>query len=137
VTITISAVRDACVTQLSTITGLRTYDLIPDTVNVPAAVVGNLELTWDEAMQRGLDFASFDVLLITSRMSDRSAQDKLDAYLAGTGASSVKTVLEAGSPTGTLNGTVSTVRVTRATPISLTIASIEYLAYRYEVEVYG
>lgn len=136
-TITISAVRDACVTQLSTITGLRTYDLIPDTVNVPAAVVGNLELTWDEAMHRGLDFASFDVLLITSRMSDRSAQDKLDAYLAGTGASSVKTVLEAGSPTGTLNGTVSTVRVTRATPISLTIASIEYLAYRYEVEVYG
>ena len=88
-------------------------------------------------MQRGLDFATFDVLLITSRMSDRSAQDKLDAYLAGTGASSVKTVLEGGSPTGTLNGTVSTVRVTRATPISITVASIEYLAYRYEVEVYG
>jgi len=137
VTLTISSVRDAAQTQLATITGLRTYDLIPDTVNVPAAVVGNLELEWDEAMQRGLDFATFDVLLITSRMSDRSAQDKLDAYLAGTGASSVKTVLEGGSPTGTLNGTVSTVRVTRATPISITVASIEYLAYRYEVEVYG
>ena len=117
-TITISAVRDAAQTRLATITGLRTYDLIPDTVNVPAAVVGNLELTWDEAMQRGLDFAT-------------------DVYLAGSGASSVKTVLEGGTPAGTLNGTVSTVRVTRATPISITVASIEYLAYRYEVEVYG
>jgi hypothetical protein len=136
-TITVSAVRDACVTQLSTITGLRCYDLIPDTVNVPAAVVGNLEITWDEAMQRGLDQATFDVLVIASRMSDRSAQDKLDGYLAGTGSSSVKTVLEAGIPKGTLNGTVSTIRVTRATPIAITVASIEYLAYRYEVEIYG
>jgi alkaline phosphatase len=135
--LTISSVRDAAQTRLATITGLRTYDLIPDTVNVPAAVVGNLELTWDEAMVRGLDFATFDVLLIASRMSDRSAQDKLDVYLAGTGASSVKTVLEGGTPAGTLNGTVSTVRVTRALPISITVASIEYLAYRYEVEVYG
>jgi len=135
--ITVSAVRDACVTQLSTITGLRTYDLIPDSVNVPAAIVGNLELTWDEAMGRGLDQATFEVLVITSRMSDRAAQDKLDVYLAGTGSSSIKTVLEAGTPTGTLNGTVSTIRVTRATPISISVASIEYLAYRYEVEVYG
>lgn len=136
-TITISAVRDAAQTQLATITGLRCYDLIPDTINVPAAIVGQLEIVWDETMQRGLDAATFDVLIVASRMSDRSAQDKLDGFLAGTGASSVKTVLEAGSPNGTLNGTVSTIRVVRATPISITIASIEYLAYRYEVEIYG
>jgi hypothetical protein len=88
-------------------------------------------------MHRGLDQATFDVLVIASRMSDRSAQDKLDGYLAGSGASSIKTVLEAGTPTGTLNGTVSTIRVTRATPIAITVASVEYLAYRYEVEIYG
>jgi len=88
-------------------------------------------------MQRGLDAYDFEVYVVVSRMSERSGQDELDALLAGTGAGSVKTALEAGSPVRSLNGAVSTVRVTNATPISITMGGVEFFAYRYEVEAYG
>jgi hypothetical protein len=46
----------------------------------------------------------------------------------------VKTALEAG---GNLNGSCSTVRVTTATPISITMGGVDFFAYEYEVEAYG
>ena len=135
----ISTLRANAATLLDTITAVRkVYDYIPDTAPpVPCAIVGNVTVTWDEAMQRGLDLYEFDVLAVVSRMSERSGQDELDALLAGTGAASVKTALEAGSPVRTLNGAVSSLRVTRATPISITMGGVDFFAYRYEVEAYG
>ena len=41
-----SQVRDGLKTNLQTITGLRVYELIPDTVTPPAAVVGQLDFTF-------------------------------------------------------------------------------------------
>ena len=41
-----STVRDRLKQNLQTITGLRAYDLIPDTVVPPAAVVGQLDFTF-------------------------------------------------------------------------------------------
>lgn len=136
-TINIATLRDNAKTLLGAIAGLRLYDTIPDSVNVPCAVVSNVTMTWDETMGRGLDNADFEVMVIVSRMSERAGQDKLDALLAGSGASSVKTALEAGVPPRSLSGAVSTMQVTRATPIAVTIGSIEYLAYRFEVTSYG
>lgn len=135
-TISISALRAGAQTNLDTISALRTvYDYIPDTAPAtPSAIVGNVSLEWDEANSRGLDTATFSVYVVVSRMSERSGQDTLDALLAGSGAGSVKTALEAG---GTLNGSCATMRVTRATPISISMGGVEFFAYDYEVEAYG
>lgn len=135
-TITISALRQGAQTQLDTIAALRTvYDYIPDTAPAtPCGIVGNVSIDWDDAMQRGLDRATFSVYVVVSRMSERSGQDTLDTLLAGSGAGSVKTALEAG---GNLNGSCSTVIVTRATPLSFTMGGVEFFAYEYEVEAYG
>jgi hypothetical protein len=136
VTITISALRAGAQTQLDTVSTFRTiYDYVPDTAPpTPSAIVGNVSLEWDEAMQRGLDRATFSVYVVVSRMAERSGQETLDSLLAGSGAGSVKTALEAG---GNLNGSCSTVRVTTATPISITMGGVDFFAYEYEVEAYG
>ena len=106
-----SQVRDGLKTRLETITGLRAYDLIPDTVTPPAAVVGQLDFTFDIDNARGLDQAQVDVLVIVQRFSERSGQNLLDLYLSGSGASSIKAAIEGDR---TLGGVVNTLRVTGA-----------------------
>ena len=129
-----STVRDGLKTNLATITGLRCYDTIPDSVNVPAAVVGQLSLFFDVTAQRGLDRATVEIYAITSRMAERSGQDKLDGLLTGTGSGSIKAAIESDK---TLGGACSTLRVTQAIPGQITVGSIEYLGYNYSIEIYG
>ncbi len=112
----------------------RTFDYVPDQVPTPCAVVGNLTITFDEAQNRGLDMGEVDVLVIVSRMNDRGAQDKLDGYLAGSGAGSVKAALEADR---TLSGALQSLRVVRAAPITIEVSGVSFFAYQYEVIVYG
>jgi|DEB3_MinimDraft_2_1074329.scaffolds.fasta_scaffold38726_2 ABC-type xylose transport system substrate-binding protein len=133
-TMTVSTVRDNLKTQLSSISGLRIYDTVPDSINTPAAVVGMLDMDFDATMNRGYDRATLDVILITGRMSERSAQNTLDTYLSGSGNSSIKTVVEANK---TLSGAVQTLRVTAATSGSIQVSGIDYLAYRFRVELIG
>lgn len=133
-TMTVSTVRDNLKTQLSSISGLRIYDTVPDSINTPAAVVGMLDMDFDATMNRGFDRATLDVILITGRMSERSAQNTLDTYLSGSGNSSIKTVVEANK---TLSGAVQTLRVTAATSGSIQVSGIDYLAYRFRVELIG
>jgi len=129
-----STVRDGLKANLTSISGLRCYDTIPESVNVPAAIVGQLSLFFDNAAQRGLDRATVEIYAIVSRMSERSGQDKLDGLLTGTGAGSIKAAIESNK---TLSGAASTVRVTQAIPGQITVGAIEYLGYNYSVEIYG
>ena len=129
-----STVRANLKTRLATITGLKTYDYIPDSVNVPGAVVGQLDLDFDASLNRGLDRASCTILLIVGRMSESAGQTKLDGYLASSGSTSVKAAIEADV---TLGGAVQTLRVTNATAGSVQVAATDYLAYRYTVELIG
>lgn len=112
----------------------RVFDYVPDQVPTPCAVVGNLTLTFDEAQNRGLDLANVDIIIIVSRMNERGAQDKLDGFLAGTGAGSIKAALTTNL---TLGGAVATLRVVRAAPITLEVAGVTFFAYQYELEIYG
>ena len=129
-----STVRANLKARLATITGLKTYDYIPDSVNVPGAVVGQLDLNFDATFNRGFDNTTCTILLIVGRMSESAGQTKLDGYLASTGSTSVKAAIEADA---TLSGAVQTLRVTSATAGSVQVASIDYLAYRYNVELIG
>jgi hypothetical protein len=129
-----SQVRDGLKTRLQTISGLRAYDLIPDTVVPPCAVVGQLDFTFDIDNARGLDQAQVDVLVIVQRFSERAGQDKLDAYLAGSGASSIKAAIEGDR---TLGGTVNTLRVTGAEAGTYDSQGVTFLSYRYRITIWG
>lgn len=129
----VSTVRANLKTALAPLVG-RVFDYVPDQVPTPCAVIGNVTITFDEAQNRGLDQGEVDVLVIVSRMNERGAQDKLDGYLAGTGAGSVKAALEADR---TLSGALATLRVIRAAPITIEVAGVSFFAYQYEVMLHG
>lgn len=129
-----SQVRDGLKTRLQTISGLRAYDLIPDTVTPPAAVVGQLDFTFDIDNARGLDQAQVDVLVIVQRFSERSGQDLLDSYLSGSGNTSIKAAIEGDR---TLGGTVNTLRVTGAEAGTYESQGVEFLSYRYRITIWG
>ena len=128
-----SQVRDALKTAIN-VAGLRVYDTVPDGLIPPALVIGQLSIEWDLVFKRGADSATVDLILIAGRMSDRAAQDYLDSFLTASGANSIKTLIEADQ---TLGGTVTSVQCVTATPVSLTVAGVEMLAYRFSVELFG
>lgn len=128
-----SQVRDALKTAIN-VAGLRVYDTVPDGLIPPALVIGQLSIEWDLVFKRGADSATVDLILIAGRMSDRAAQDYLDSFLTASGANSIKTLIEADQ---TLGGTVTSVRCVTATPVSLTVAGVEMLSYRFSVELFG
>tara|TARA_R110000822_G_scaffold56847_4_gene143396 strand:+ start:162 stop:560 length:399 start_codon:yes stop_codon:yes gene_type:complete len=130
----VSAVRDGLKTRLQTIAGLRVYDLIPEIPTPPCAVVGQLDFTFDIDAARGLDQASVDIYVIVQRFSERAGQDALDAYLAGTGATSIKTAIEGDR---TLGGAVNTLRVTGAQAGTYESQSNTFISYRYSLTIWG
>ena len=133
-----STVRTNMKTALQAVTGLRVLDTLPDSANIPTngalAVVGMLDITYDFTLNRGFDSATLSVLVIVGRMSESAAQDRLDGYLQSSGATSIKTAIEADK---TLGGAVQTLRVTQAVSGTITVANIDYLSYRYEVTLIG
>lgn len=107
---TISQIRAGIAARLDTIEGLRVSDYVPDQINPPMAVVFGPEIDYDSTMQRGSDDMRFSIILLTSRVSDRSGQTLLDSYLSPAGAASVKVAVEAEQ---TLGGTVDYARVSQ------------------------
>jgi hypothetical protein len=130
----VGGVRDALKSNLQTITGIRVYDLIPDVVVPPCAVVGQLDFIFDIDNTRGLDQASVDVFVLVQRISERAGQDKLDLLLAGSGSGSIKTALESDR---TLGGLVDTLRVITADSGTYTTGDISFLSYRYNLTIWG
>lgn len=130
----VSNVRDGLKTRLATISGLRVWDVIPDQVTPPGAVIGQLDFTFDIDNARGLDQANVDIYVIVQRFDARSGQDKLDAYLAGSGSGSIKAALESDR---TLGGKVQTLRVMSAESGTYDSQGNLYLSYRYRLTIWG
>ena len=130
----INGIREALKTNLQNITNLRVYDLIPDVVVPPCAVVGQLDFTFDIDNQRGLDQASVDIFVIVQRISERTGQEKLDNYLAGSGSGSIKTAIESDR---TLGGLVNTLRVISAESGTYNSGDQSFLSYRYNLTIWG
>lgn len=107
----ISTLRAGLVNQLNAISGLRTYEVIPDSPNFPAAVIALDRVLYDSTFARGCDSIEFTVTIVVGRGDDRTAQNRLETFIAGTGAGSVKTVIEADP---TLGGAAMDARVTEA-----------------------
>ena len=129
-----SEVRNGLKANLETIKGMRVYELIPTVPVAPAAVVGQLDLTFDLNNARGLDQANLDVIVLVQRFTERSGQNDLDKYLAGSGAYSIKAAIDSDL---TLGGACNTLRVTSAEAGNYASGDIEFLSYRYRLTVWG
>lgn len=132
---TLTQLRSGLATRLGTISGLRTAATIPDQVNPPVAIVSVDSISYDTSYARGMDEYALTVTVIVGRVNERTAQSNLDAYLAPTGAASIKTAIEADR---TLGGVAQTCRVTDMRGISpVVIGDITYLAAAFAVTVYA
>jgi hypothetical protein len=112
-----STVRTNLKTALSTITGMRVFDYVPDSTNIPTnnafAIVGQLSMNYDYTLNRGFDSASCQIIVVVGRMSEKDGQARLDGLLASSGSTSIKAAVEADK---TLSGAVQTLRVVSASP---------------------
>lgn len=92
--------------RLRTIEGLRVTDYIPDAPNSPAAWPMLSSLDPHRAMARGLEQATFDVVIAIAagRGMDRTRHEQMNGYLSTSGATSVLLAVEGDR---TLAGVVS------------------------------
>lgn len=123
--------------NLARIPGLRTSSFAPDLVNPPLAIVqpDSTPVKFDIAMNRGLDEFRFVVTVLAHRQDERSAQNKLDSYCAGSGEFSVKQAVEYDR---TLGGVANDCRVTEISSYGvISVNEIQYAAAEFLVTVYA
>jgi len=131
----ISEIRKKLATNLGTISGLRTYDFVPDNPNIPFGVAEYQSTDFDTTFGRGLDTLSFTITVVVGRVSDRVGQAKLDGFASSSGTLSVKSAIESDK---TLGGLISDCRVTGLTSYGqVTIGETTYLAAEFAVTVYS
>jgi hypothetical protein len=132
--LSIALIRKGLGDNLGTIRGLRVAETIPDQVNPPVAVISLQTVSYDGAFQGGLTTYSFMVTVIVGRISERTAQRTLDAYISP-GVGSIKTAIESER---SLGGSAFDCRVDGMSNVgSVTIGDITYLAADFTVTVYG
>lgn len=118
-------------TALDTLTGLRVYDFLAQTIAPPAAVVGSPTVTYDLTMGRGSDTAHIPIWIVGAALPDRLALAALAPWTDGT---AVKAAVE---DDPTLGGEAKTVRVVGAEIQPVNFNQVDYLAARFDVEVLG
>jgi len=129
----IAAVLDEVGVALKTITGLRVFDYPAGKITPPAAIVALPDdITYDTTYGRGADTFVVPVIVVVGKNSDRVSRNKILAYVAGSGAESVKAAVDGGLYTEGCSVTVSS-----ASFDTIPIAAVEYLAVVFDVEVVG
>ena len=131
---TLTSIRNGIGTNLGNISSLSVYNYVPDSIEPPTAIVGVVQtLEYDTSMARGADTYTIPVLLYVSRVDAQDSQETLDAYLASSGASSVKAQNESDQ---TLDSSAQSCRVVEANNYGVyTVNNIDYLGVEFEVEV--
>ena len=132
---TLAQIRDGLKTTVSNISGLRCYDTVPDNaINFPVAIFIPTEIEFDLAMQRGTDLYTFDMLVAVQRADSRTAQDKLDAFITGSGSSSIRQII---FNNRTLGLTDTDARVVSVSNISadVTVNGIDAIGANIEIQV--
>lgn len=131
----ISALRSGIATNLSTISGLRVTDTIPDQINPPQAILSLSGVSFDKAMHKGLTQYTFTLTVIVARQSERTGQAKLDTYVQSTGSNSIKLAVESDR---TLGGAAYDCVVPQVTSYGVTtIGEINYISGEFEIVAYA
>lgn len=129
----ISDLRAGIAANLATIPGLRISPEIPDNVNPPQAVIVFDRVEYHQSFKNGLASYEFNIQLIVSRVEERNAQRRLDAYCSTTGASSVLLAVESDK---TLGGKAFDCFVSQMSSYgSVNIGDNTYLAAEFQVQV--
>ena len=130
----ISDIRDGLATNLATISGLRTAADLPDNPSPPIAVVQLNNVSYDQAFQNGMVIYTFTITVIVGRVSERTAQTRLNAY-ASTGTGGIKTAVQSDK---TLGGFAFDVRLQEMTSLgAITLGEQQYLAAEFSAVVYS
>jgi hypothetical protein len=131
----ISELRSGIKTNLSTITGLRVSDTIPDQINPPQAILSLTSIDYNKAMHRGATLYTFTLTVMVARQSERSGQAKLDSYVQSTGTSSIRNAVEIDR---TLGGVAFDCTCPQVTSYGVTtIGDINYITGEFEIIVYA
>ena len=130
----LGAVMQEIADQVDTIADLRVYGYPPDSVNAPAAIVtypGSLD--YDGSYGRGMDrIPDLTVVVLVGKVSERTARDRVSLYCNGSGAASIKAVVEAGTYTE-----FDTVRVASVSFDIVLLGAVEYLAATFTLDIAG
>lgn len=76
---------------------LTCYGYFPNKITAPAFYVGEVDIDFTGAMNRGMDILEVTARVLIGRTEDRSSQRHLDAFLSGSGPASLKAAIE-GTP---------------------------------------
>ena len=131
----LTSIRDGLKTRLETISGLTASEFVPDYIVPPIALVAPLNsLNYDSTMGRGADTYEIPIVVYISRIDAQTSQDEVDAFLASSGATSIKAAIE-GDPT--LGGAAMSVRVVSATDYGEyeVTQGTSYLGVTFNIEV--
>jgi hypothetical protein len=132
--LSISSIRSGIGDNLTAVSGLRVAETIPDQPNPPVAVLSLSNVVYDGAFQGGLVTYNFVLSVIVGRVSERTAQNRLDTYIS-TGVGSIKKAIESDK---SLGGAAYDVKVTDMTSVgSVTIGDATFLACDFLVAVYS
>ncbi len=134
----LSDVMDAVADRLRTIDRIadRTFAYPPLKVEAPAGIVAYPDsIDFDATYGRGLDMIrGLEVTIVEGKVSDRDARDRIAPYVAGTGLSSVKAVLEAGPHTGEPWDDLHVLSVAFDV---VTLAGTDYMAATFKIDLAG
>lgn len=131
----ISAVRQGLADAADAITGLTCTGYVPDAINEPAFMAGEVDIDFDTTFGRGVDTIRVACRVLVSRGDDKGGQSKLDGYLKGAGPTSLKAALQADR---TLGGACHDLRVERVRGYRLyTVGEYAYFGAELTVLVIG
>lgn len=114
-------------------TTVITYAKQKGSIQVPAVLIERERTIFDSTMARGSDDLILRVTLLVSVGFDETAEDMVDAALAGSGSNTLKGCVEADK---TLGGTCHFARLADAGPTEIIpYAGVEYVGVRCTMEV--
>lgn len=129
----LATVMDQLASQVATISGLRVYAYPPGSLTPPAAVVGYPDTyEFDKTYGRGMDRLTLPLVLVVGKATERTTKDRLAAYCNGSGASSIKAVVESGAYSA-----FHRVTVTDITFDAVSIGGTEYMAALFNIDIAG
>jgi hypothetical protein len=132
--VNLASVMAQIATQLDTIAGLRVFAWSAGKIVPPAAIVGwPEEVTFDATYGRGMDTLTLPVFVVAGRPTDRQTVALLGKYADGSGAASVKAVIEAGSAYTAFEA----VRVVSVEFDVYTIGAVDYMGAVFMLDVGG
>lgn len=121
--------------KMRTIPKFGVYDFSADSVTVPCAVVALPEaITFDQTYGRGTDRARLEIMVLESRLSDRSSSVRIVEYAQAEGSRSIKARVDSEFAE---YSSCDDVHVVSCEFDIVRISGIDYLAAIFTVEIEG